>query len=153
MVPKLEGSVTEASLTTKTLTERGTFTSPNSPKSHQLGEHERQTATLACNTEISNNPQHNYASSYMACHPQQLEHRKSLVARGLFRTSNVERLAKRRAEIVKEHSFQGRLSNRLHLRVGAGAFMGRQLRFRYFLGGRSCKTAKWGSKMKFSIQN
>ncbi|KAH8790882.1 hypothetical protein F5882DRAFT_460694 [Hyaloscypha sp. PMI_1271] len=43
-VPKLEGSLAETSLTRKTLTETGTFTS-----SHQLGKHERQ--------------QHNCASS------------------------------------------------------------------------------------------
>jgi hypothetical protein len=49
-VPKLEGLVTETPLTF-----------PSSPKSHQLDEHERKTATLVCNAEISNNPQ--YASS------------------------------------------------------------------------------------------
>jgi hypothetical protein len=61
-VPKLEGSLAETSLTRKTLTETGTFTSvgqqsesmqrrlmPAPPQSHQLGKHERQ--------------QHNCASS------------------------------------------------------------------------------------------
>jgi hypothetical protein len=75
-VPKLEGPLTETPLTRKKLIEPGTFTSMGQQgestqrrqmsvpaTSHQLGKHERQTATLVCSTEISDNPQPNCASS------------------------------------------------------------------------------------------
>lgn len=76
-VPKPEGSLTEASLNRKTLTEAGKFTSVGQqsesmqrrlmsvpPKPYQLGKHERQTATIAYSTGISNNHQPNSSSAF-----------------------------------------------------------------------------------------
>ncbi|KAH6699892.1 hypothetical protein BKA61DRAFT_582743 [Leptodontidium sp. MPI-SDFR-AT-0119] len=62
--PTCEGSLTEATPFVKTLTETGASTSVERqsestlpslvPGSHQLGEHESQTATRICSTEMSN---------------------------------------------------------------------------------------------------
>jgi hypothetical protein len=67
---ELDGSLTETPRR-KTLIETGTFTSMGQQsesmqrrQSHQPGKHERQTATLAYSTGISNNPRPNSSFAY-----------------------------------------------------------------------------------------
>ncbi|KAH7378952.1 hypothetical protein BKA64DRAFT_648375 [Cadophora sp. MPI-SDFR-AT-0126] len=74
--PTFEGPLTETTQNAKTLTESGTATSVERqsesaqrllpslvPGSHQLGEHESQTATRICSTEMSNQNQQNGSRS------------------------------------------------------------------------------------------